>query len=105
MAIRGTDNRNRAPKMRPPLRLKDLVLLLPLLLRHAVALFEIAASAEYLAAGARQHDDPHVSRMANKLGIDLKLFPAHLGIHGVADFGAVQRNDENVLIDQLNTQC
>jgi hypothetical protein len=61
MPVRGADHRHGAIEQRPVLSFENLVLRLPFLPGHAVALLEIAAGAKNALAGAGQNDGAQIA--------------------------------------------
>ena len=95
-AVHRGDDRHRAGDDGANGALEDQVLVLPLLIRHAVALFQVAAGAERARAGAGEHDAALlVGRAAD--GVEqVEQIEAHLRVHRIGDLGTVQRDQQRV---------
>ena len=76
--------------------LEDQVLVLPLLIGHAVALFQVAAGAERARTGAGEHDAALLVRRAVDRVEQVEQVEAHLRVHRIGDLGPVQRDQQRV---------
>src|SRR6185436_19608293 len=81
--------------------LEYLVLRLPLRLRHAVALFQVAAGAERALAGTGQHHAAQLARLGAQPCPQVELVAAHLRIERIEHLRTVEAHDEDVLFPGL----
>src|SRR5579872_1793502 len=96
VAVERRDHGERTVEQRPVLALEDLVLRHPLLLGHAVALFQIAAGAECPAARSRQHDATEIAGLGDEAGPEIEEIAAHLGVESVRDLRPVERHQQHM---------
>ena len=95
------DGRQRKLHQRHEAALEELVLRLPVGLRHAVALLEVRAGAERALARAREHDAARLARLGGKPRPELVQLAPHLRVERVQRLRAIQ-GDERYLIAGLD---
>jgi hypothetical protein len=104
VAVDRGDDRQRQLHQRHEAALEELVLHLPRGLRHAVALLEIGAGAEGALAGAGEHHAAGFARLGRQPGPELVELAPHLRVEGVERLGAVQRDEQQMRLPDLEGQ-
>ena len=77
------------------------MLVLPVLLRHALALLQVGAGAEDAIAGAGQHDAAHLAGIIDQPRPQIEQIEPHPRVLRIADFRAVQRHLQQVRADHF----
>jgi hypothetical protein len=104
VAVDRGDQRDRAIEDHAEGALEQRMLGEPLRVRHAVALFEVAAAAERLGAGAGQHDAARLVGIGDQAGEHIEQVAAHLGVDRVRDLRPVERHDQQMIGVRLDLQ-
>jgi hypothetical protein len=95
--VHSSDHRHRTVDDCPDHALEHVVLGIPLLVAHALALLEIGTGAKGTVAAAGEHHDPGRRRIGDDAREQLQQFAADRRIHGVCGIGAIDRDHQDMV--------